>query len=471
MADNSKLGFFCSQWLLHNECSRGASCIFTHANIHDVNLNTHPTGTEEFVKGTFINVNSRVIRGKTFKRSVKRTDRFFDHDINRYDNKHHMGTSILNMPSTSSHNSASSSSASIPESDCLAPASSSTGSKKKTMKNLKSALPHTTTSGALENDTKPTESEKSKNLQNLSSKINFEDWVNAPEFIPRSCQSYSNTLYNSFSNMNLNQDKSKRKLCPYAERDGICKYPIGECSYLHGDICDLCGRSALHPFNEEQRKQHTQDCIKQHERDMELSFAIARSKEKVCGICFEVIMQKSAVEQRFGILPNCNHCFCLTCIRRWRQAKQFENKIIRACPECRVTSDFVCPSTYWVDTKEEKEKVIENYKQVLSKKDCKYFKKGSGSCPFGNKCFYLHALTDGTKVDVGPPPSHRSISNSEFEHEVQLIQRLLMLEYLQDGCPFDPDNLDIEDILNLVDLDVFSDTDESFSDYDYASDY
>lgn len=45
-----------------------------------------------------------------------------------------------------------------------------------------------------------------------------------------------------------------------------------------------------------------------------------------------------------------------------------------------------------------------------------------------------------------------------------------MLEYLQD-CPFDQDNLDIEDILSLVDFDVFTDTDDSFSDYDYASDY
>jgi hypothetical protein len=37
----------------------------------------------------------------------------------------------------------------------------------------------------------------------------------------------------------------------------------------------------------------------------------------------------------------------------------------RACPECRVTSDFVCPSMYWVDTKEEKEKLIKDYKGAL----------------------------------------------------------------------------------------------------------
>lgn len=98
---------------------------------------------------------------------------------------------------------------------------------------------------------------------------------------------------------------------------------------------------------------------------MELSFAIQRSKEKSCGVCFETIMEKSSREQRFGILPNCNHCFCLSCIRKWRQAKQFDNKIIRACPECRIPSDFVCPSMYWVDTKEEKEKLIRDYKGAL----------------------------------------------------------------------------------------------------------
>lgn len=73
-----------------------------------------------------------------------------------------------------------------------------------------------------------------------------------------------------------------------------------------------------------------QECIKQHEREMELAFAVARSKDKQCGVCFEVVVDKNpASEQRFGILPNCNHCFCLACIRKWRQAKQFENKIIR----------------------------------------------------------------------------------------------------------------------------------------------
>lgn len=44
-------------------------------------------------------------------------------------------------------------------------------------------------------------------------------------------------------------------LCPYAEASGICKKL--DCPYLHGDICDLCGAAALHPYNEEHRKKHT----------------------------------------------------------------------------------------------------------------------------------------------------------------------------------------------------------------------
>lgn len=66
------------------------------------------------------------------------------------------------------------------------------------------------------------------------------------------------------------------------------------------------------------------------EKDMEHSFAVARSKDKTCGICFEVVTEKAKRgEHRFGILPNCNHIFCLSCIRTWRKAKTFDNSITR----------------------------------------------------------------------------------------------------------------------------------------------
>ena len=201
---------------------------------------------------------------------------------------------------------------------------------------------------------------------------------------------------------------SPGNICPYLKR-GQCKFGI-QCNYAHGEICQFCRTACLNPHDKDQQKKHINECMRQH--NMEKSLAIARSKEKTCGICFEVIMEKVPQEQRFGILPNCNHCFCLFCIRKWRQAKQFESK---ACPECRIQSDFVCPSPYWIDTKEDKEKLIKEYKKALSMKDCRYFKLGYGRCPFGNECFYLHAYSDGTKVDVGPPvPRRRLSTHREF---------------------------------------------------------
>lgn len=87
----------------------------------------------------------------------------------------------------------------------------------------------------------------------------------------------------------------------------------------------------------------------------------------------------------------------------------------RACPECRVCSDFVCPSAFWVETKEEKDKLLNDYRAALGAKDCKYFKKGEGKCPFGNKCFYKHALPNGEIVDVGLPKRARKLhSQSEL---------------------------------------------------------
>ena len=70
----------------------------------------------------------------------------------------------------------------------------------------------------------------------------------------------------------------------------------------------------------------------------------------------------------------------------------------RACPECRQTSDYICPSRYWVETPEEKARLLDDYKLALNKKECKYFRKGEGECPFGNKCFYRHDGGDGREV-------------------------------------------------------------------------
>lgn len=122
------------------------------------------------------------------------------------------------------------------------------------------------------------------------------------------------------------EPNSLEEVCPY---ESPC--PYGEyCPYrIHMELCEMCDQYCLHPTDQAQRKKHKRECLQQHEQAMELSFAIAQSKDKTCGICFDTIMEKAGREKRFGILPNCNHIFCLECIRTWRQAKQFEHKITR----------------------------------------------------------------------------------------------------------------------------------------------
>jgi E3 ubiquitin-protein ligase makorin len=113
-------------------------------------------------------------------------------------------------------------------------------------------------------------------------------------------------------------------------------------------------------------------CCLQRQEMRNLSRSKLKQKEK--SQCFganfyfilKVIFEKENLgEQRFGILPACSHCFCLTCIRTWRQARHFETRVYRTCPECRVPSDFVCPSRFWMSTKEEKERLLRDYKKAM----------------------------------------------------------------------------------------------------------
>uniref|UniRef100_A0A1I8M144 RING-type E3 ubiquitin transferase n=1 Tax=Musca domestica TaxID=7370 RepID=A0A1I8M144_MUSDO len=274
------------------------------------------------------------------------------------------------------------------------------------------------------------------------------NWANAPAFIPAADQAGGEVLESvvdpnhSWAEVVFGPNARGRSMphmasgfheiasvdeeCPF---ESPCPYGMFCVYAIHMELCEMCDQFCLHPNDEEQRKKHKKECLQQHEQAMELSFAVARSKDKTCGICFDTIMEKAGREKRFGILPNCNHIFCLECIRKWRQAKQFEHKITRSCPECRVSSDFVCPSAFWVETKEEKDKLLGDYRKALGIKDCKYFKKGDGKCPFGNKCFYKHALPNGDLVDVGCPKKGRKIHRSN--NEIINLLDIYLYEFLE----------------------------------------
>ncbi|CAL8386146.1 unnamed protein product [Boreogadus saida] len=244
-------------------------------------------------------------------------------------------------------------------------------------------------------------------------------WVNAAEFVPgqpycgrgktRGLDPGVPSLHETEKEAGPEDKERRKQLCPYAAA-GECRYGVN-CAYLHGDVCDMCGLQVLHPTDNAQRSDHIKACIEAHEKDMEISFAIQRSKDMVCGVCMEVVFEKTnPSERRFGILSNCSHCYCLKCIRKWRSAKQFESKIIKSCPECRITSNFVIPSEYWVEDKEDKQKLIQKYKDGMGTKSCRYFDEGRGTCPFGSNCFYKHAFPDG-RLEEAQPQRRQAGSN------------------------------------------------------------
>ncbi|XP_035202710.1 probable E3 ubiquitin-protein ligase makorin-2 isoform X2 [Oxyura jamaicensis] len=152
----------------------------------------------------------------------------------------------------------------------------------------------------------------------------------------------------------------------------------------------------------------------------------ARSEAVVCGICMERVYEKALPEERlFGILPNCGHAFCVGCIRTWRRSRDFQSTVIKACPECRVTSSYYIPHKYWVSDASEKEQLIESFKARTGRIRCKFFIQNRGRCPFRSDCIYLHELPGGRppqrglqrprmRAELNPSPSESSDEEDDF---------------------------------------------------------
>nr|XP_056700430.1 probable E3 ubiquitin-protein ligase makorin-1 [Euleptes europaea] len=178
--------------------------------------------------------------------------------------------------------------------------------------------------------------------------------------------------------------------------------------------------------------------------------AIEKSEDVVCGICMDKVYEKTLPEERlFGILPNCSHAYCVGCIRKWRKSRDFQNAVIKGCPECRVTSSYFIPNKYWVSDTDEKEKLIETFKARTGKIRCRYFVRGNGHCPFKSECIYLHELPGG-QVPVPRPrrrPDRRrrqpiiynlspSESSDEDENDIYLVQWALTIALLERDSDF-----------------------------------
>ncbi|XP_039035807.1 putative RING-type E3 ubiquitin transferase C3H69 isoform X2 [Hibiscus syriacus] len=188
----------------------------------------------------------------------------------------------------------------------------------------------------------------------------------------------------------------------------ICSFTAGvncprgeKCHFIHGDLCPTCGKHCLHPFRPEEREEHIKMCEKkQNHLD-----ALKYSQEIECSVCLDRVLSKlTAAERKFGLLSECDHPFCISCIRNWRSSSPSSgmdvNTALRTCPICRKLSYFVIPSVIWYSTPEEKKEIVDSYKARLRSIDCKHFNFGNGNCPFGTSCFYKHAYQDGRLEEV-----------------------------------------------------------------------
>lgn len=157
---------------------------------------------------------------------------------------------------------------------------------------------------------------------------------------------------------------SELSICSFA---AVGNCPRGEkCPHIHGDLCPTCGKHCLHPFRPEEREEHIKSC-EDKQKHLE---ALKRSQEIECSVCLERVLSKpTAAERKFGLLSECDHPFCISCIRNWRNSNPTlgmdVNGTLRACPICRKLSYFVVPSVIWYSTSEEKQEIVDTYKAKL----------------------------------------------------------------------------------------------------------
>ncbi|KAM3934483.1 putative E3 ubiquitin-protein ligase makorin-1 [Leptodactylus fuscus] len=189
--------------------------------------------------------------------------------------------------------------------------------------------------------------------QRVSVQLPRENWALAPEFVPR-----NTGLVRSVSSPIL-MDKSKET-----------------------------------EFNHSTNRRTSLKIL--HSKMENSSLQYERSRDVVCGICMDKVYDKQMEEERiFGILPNCSHAYCVGCIKRWRKTRDFQNEVIKSCPQCRVKSSYFIPHKYWIGDSDEKLQLIEDFKAKTGKIRCRFFLRSNGYCPFKSECIYLHDLPHG----------------------------------------------------------------------------
>ncbi|GIX88692.1 probable E3 ubiquitin-protein ligase makorin-2 [Caerostris extrusa] len=196
--------------------------------------------------------------------------------------------------------------------------------------------------------------------------------------------------------------------CEYQHPSMVCfNFAFNECDLgdacpaPHGDVCDWCELPLLHPSDEQQREEHLRECEATFLTDMDEAISYTNTVDSQCAICHDKVQEKGQIAKlTFGMQENCQHVFCLGCIREWKKKNS-------GCPICRVISHFVVPIDYgYIASSEQQKRLLEAHKANCNQIPCKFFSRGR--CRFGEGCLYHHDADHSQQIDPLDPNSSTS---------------------------------------------------------------
>ncbi|KAG8198985.1 hypothetical protein JTE90_001785 [Oedothorax gibbosus] len=123
-----------------------------------------------------------------------------------------------------------------------------------------------------------------------------------------------------------------------------------------------------------------------------------------CELCTDVVSKRIGFEnRRFGILENCDHVFCLTCIRAYRHlalsqklpkedtdckscTEEPQPQTLVACPVCGADSGVVVSSWFQMAGPDSRTAYVVKFKEDMKTISCPWYRCGQGQCMYPEKC-------------------------------------------------------------------------------------
>ena len=132
------------------------------------------------------------------------------------------------------------------------------------------------------------------------------------------------------------KETEKREVCKTYVLRNRCTYG-DECMFLHTKDLEII-KQTLCKF-----KTH---CMK---RGCQFGHEVQPESPDIsddnCGICWENIYTS---KKRFGLLSDCDHKFCIDCVKKHRSNEELPKANRRTCPLCRVLSYTYCSSKFYL---------------------------------------------------------------------------------------------------------------------------